>query len=100
MTQLTIDKNLNYLPAYPEDGVMNNVEIKKTADLTSDDEPYKSFYKMPIDMVNRYEQNGKELAFKDNFMLAAVPFYVKDKVHSKYNAWQVTTEFLPDAAGI
>lgn len=94
MTQLTIDKNLNYLPVYPEDGVMNNVEIKKTADLTSDDEPYKSFYKMPIDMVNRYEQNGKELAFKDNFMLAAVPFYVKDKVHSKYNAWQVTTEFF------
>lgn len=94
MTQLTVDRNLCKLPAYPEDGVMNNVEIKKTADLTSDNEPYKSFYMMPIDIVNRYEQNGKELAFKDNFMLAAVPFYVKDKVHSKYNAWQVTTEFF------
>ena len=95
MTQLTIDRNLCCLPAYPEEGKMANVEVKKTSDLTSDNEPYKSFYKMPIDIMNRYEtQNSNEVALKDNFMLAAVPFYVKDKVHSKYNAWQVTTEFF------
>ena len=91
MTNLTIDRNLNNRAAYPEDGIMNNVEIKKTAELTSDDEPYKSFYMMPIDIMNRC---GNDVALKDNFMLAAVPFYVKDKVHSKYNAWQVTTEFF------
>lgn len=91
MNLLTIDRNLNNWAAYPEDGKMNNVEIKKTAELTSDDEPYKSFYMMPIDIMNRC---GNEVALKDNFMLAAVPFYVKDKVHSKYNAWQVTTEFF------
>ena len=95
MTQLTVDRNLCKLPAYPEEGKMENVEFKKTSDLTSDDEPYKSFYMMPIDIMNNY-QSGADGAtpLHDNFMLAAVPFYVKDKVHSKYNAWQVTTEFF------
>ena len=91
MNGLTVDRNLCGLPAIPDGyGEIVNVEFKKTKQLTSDDEPYKSFYMKPIDIMN--SSNGG-VAFQDNFMLAAVPFYVKDEHFSHYNVWQVTTEF-------
>ena len=91
MNGLTVDKNLSGLPAIPEEyGEIVNVEYKKTKQLTSDDEPYKSFYMMPIDIMSGRSEG---VAFQDNFMLAAVPFYVKDEHFAHYNVWQVTTEF-------
>lgn len=95
MNGLTVDKNLCRLPAMPaEFGEIANVEYQKTKYLTSDDDPYKSFYKLPIDMLTQYKsQYSQDVAFADNFMLAAVPFYVKDEHFSHYNVWQVTTKF-------
>lgn len=95
MNGLTVDKNLCSLPAIPaEYGNIADVEMMKTKDLTSDDDPYKSFYMMPIDMLERYKQQyNTDVAFPDNFMLAAVPFYVKDEHFAHYNVWQVTTKF-------
>ena len=95
MNGLTVDKNLCRLPAIPaEFGEIADVEMMKTKELTSDDDPYKSFYKMPIDMLERYKkQYNTDVAFPDNFMLAAVPFYVKDEHFAHYNVWQVTTKF-------
>ena len=95
MNGLTVDKNLCGLPAIPtEYGEIANVEYQKTKYLTSDDDPYKSFYKLPIDMLTQYKsQYSQDVAFPDNFMLAAVPFYVKDEHFAHYSVWQVTTKF-------
>ena len=95
MNGLTVDKNLCGLPAIPaEYGEIVEVEYKKTKYLTSDENPYKSFYKVPIDILERYKiQYHTDVAFPDNFMLAAVPFYVKDEHFAHYNVWQVTTKF-------
>jgi hypothetical protein len=92
LNDLVVDKNLCGLPFINGyDNWNDNVQRKTTAELTSDDEPYNSLYMMPIDIMK-----GNETLHYDNgnFMLAAIPFYVKDAGHARYNAWQVTCEFL------
>lgn len=69
---------------------------KTSKELASDDEPYNSLLKAPIDIKTAYSGT---LCYEDNIMLAAIPFYVKDPLHNYYCAHQVTTvlELVPIA---
>ena len=102
------DRFLCNLPAignadgFPEDEITS----KKSKELASDEDPYKSLLKAPIDVRTAYENEYKtnynpnpKMCYEDNIMLAAIPFYVKDPQHSYFCAWQVTTvsELIPVA---
>lgn len=77
---------------YDEDEMVG----KTSKELASDDEPYNSLLKAPIDIKTAYSGT---LCYEDNIMLAAIPFYVKDPLHNYYCAHQVTTvlELVPIA---
>lgn len=88
------DRSLCNLPAignadgFPED----EITTKKSKELASDEDPYKSLLKAPIDVRTAAEGAlHRKMCYEDNIMLAAIPFYVKDPQHSYFCAWQVTT---------
>lgn len=81
----------------------DEITSKKSKELASDEEPYNSLLMAPIDVRTEYEKNNSgfypKMCYEDNIMLAAIPFYVKDPLHSYFCAWQVTTvsELIPIA---
>ena len=96
------DRSLCNLPAignadgFPED----EITTKKSKELASDEDPYKSLLKAPIDVRTAAEGAlHRKMCYEDNIMLAAIPFYVKDPLHSYFCSWQVTTvsELIPVA---
>ena len=102
INDVVYDRSLCNLPAignadgFPEDEITS----KKSKELASDEDPYKSLLKAPIDVRTAAENNlGRKMCYEDNIMLAAIPFYVKDPLHSYFCSWQVTTvsELIPVA---
>ena len=100
INDVVYDRSLCNLPAvgnadgFPEDEITN----KKSKELASDEDPYKSLLKAPIDARTAAEGDlGRKMCYEDNIMLAAIPFYVKDPLHSYFCSWQVTTvsELIP-----
>ena len=96
---LVYDRSLCNLPMAGYVSVtFNDDEMvgKTSKELTSDDVPYNSLLKAPIDIKTAYSGT---LCYEDNIMLAAIPFYVKDPLHNYYCAYQVTTvsELVPIA---
>ncbi len=96
------DRFLCNLPAVRNVDGFTEAEItsKKSKELASDEDPYKSLLKAPIDARTAAETKLKrKMCYEDNIMLAAIPFYVKDPLHSYFCSWQVTTvsELIPVA---
>ena len=79
---LVYDRSLCNLPMAGGVSVtFNDDEMvgKTSKELTSDDVPYNSLLKAPIDIKTAYSGT---LCYEDNIMLAAIPFYVKDPLHN------------------
>ena len=96
------DRFLCNLPAVRNvDGFTEDeITSKKSKELASDEDPYKSLLMAPIDARTAAETKLKrKMCYEDNIMLAAIPFYVKDPLHSYFCSWQVTTvsELIPVA---
>ncbi len=96
------DRFLCNLPAVRNVDGFTEAEIttKKSKELASDEDPYKSLLMAPIDARTAAETKLKrKMCYEDNIMLAAIPFYVKDPLHSYFCSWQVTTvsELIPVA---
>ncbi len=96
------DRSLCNLPAVRNVDGFTEAEItnKKSKELASDEDPYKSLLMAPIDARTAAEDKlRRKMCYEDNIMLAAIPFYVKDPLHSYFCAWQVTTvsELIPVA---
>ena len=103
---LVYDRSLCNLPAVGNaDGFpADEITSKKSKELASDEAPYNSLLKAPIDVRTAYENEygstlNPKMCYEDNLMLAAIPFYVKDPLNSYFCAWQVTavTELTPVA---
>lgn len=96
------DRSLCNLPAVRNVDGFTEAEItnKKSKELASDEDPYKSLLMAPIDARTAAEDKlRRKMCYEDNIMLAAIPFYVKDPLHSYFCSWQVTTvsELIPVA---
>ena len=95
-----VDKNMCGLP-FCSMGELNGIETKPTRELASQEVEgehvgYEYCYIMPRDMMSDYKDshNGQEVAFKDNFILASVPFYVSEgKKSTAFAAYYVTVPF-------
>ena len=95
-----VDKNMCGLPACSS-GTLNGVETKLTRELASQEVEgehvgYEYCYIMPRDMMKNYalDHNNQEVAFKDNFILASIPFYISEgKKSTSFSAYYITTPF-------
>ena len=95
-----VDKNMCGLP-FCSSGTLNGIETKPTRELASQEVEgvsvgYEYCYIMPRDMMSDYKDghNGQEVAFKDNFILASIPFYVSEgKKSTAFAAYYVTVPF-------
>ena len=102
INDVVYDRFLCNLPAVRNVDGFTEAEItnKKSKELASDEDPYKSLLMAPIDARTAAEDKlRRKMCYEDNIMLAAIPFYVKDPLHSYFCAWQVTTvsELIPVA---
>ena len=92
---VVVDKNMCNLPA-TSSGELEGIEWKATKDLVSDQEGYEYCYTLPRESMLLYasEHDGKEVSFKDNYILASVPFHVTEgKKSIAYSVHYITTPF-------
>lgn len=95
-----VDKNMCGLPACSS-GTLNGVETKLTRELASQEVEgehvgYEYCYIMPRDMMKNYalDHSGQQVAFKDNFIVASIPFYINEgKKSTSFSAYYITTPF-------
>ncbi len=95
-----VDKNMCALP-FCSTGTLEGIEEKLTKELASQEVEgehvgYEYCYIMPRDIINDYAQDhgNQQVCFKDNFLLASIPFYVNEgKKSTSFCAYYITTPF-------
>ena len=87
-TVTVYDKNTCNLPAY-QHGSISKLIAKSTDELTTTDDILGRCYQLPLALKGKISN----IAFKDNYDLAALPFLITEDGTNIFNTYDITTGF-------